>query len=782
MTAVLEAVEVAPVERPSAAPTRRRFSIHRRVRSPLAIVPWLFPAVTLVLTLLDTGVSGRDIALYAFYFAVDVVLPGTLVHRALRGSRGNVPEDLGLGAATGMVIMIGSWALSAAIDKFVLLPWWPMLIVVPFLAVPKLHRFWRVSRPRPLPMRWSWIVAAGLVLLVLSEYPGWRSTPLPPAGGLLYQDLYYHLALVHEMMRPMPFQVPQVAGNSLHYHYLSDADIATASMVTKIDPAVVLLRLWLVPVAGTAVFVMAALIRGLSGKWWAGALGGTASILGLPLILGAAYIPVGASPVSALSPSQTYVLPLQALMVVLAVDVLRGRRLRWAWVMIFPLALVCAGAKSSALPPFLAGLLAATVLVLIRYRRRLLPVLALFALTLAGVALGFRLFAGGGAGTLGLQPLSILYIMSPYRDTIGHADVIDGSRFLLYGVETTGTAGRVFIAGLVLYWFVMQSPRMLGLFGIVSGTTKREPAMWLLAGMAAAGAGAMFLLWHPSASQVYFFAGALPFGAAAVAWMMADLSRGWRAALAGALAGGTWALLAPKMYPPRMDRVVNWVFVLAEPLIRTAVIAVGLAAIALIAHRVVTGRTPWRAIPPALLAAVLTTGLVGGAKLQIEDVGKALDPVMTGQHDPGKLVLREEMIAAEWLDDNAGRDDIVATNVHCIPIDWTQSCDSRAFWVAGLGGRRTVIESWGYTDEAVAQDGVNGERYFKQPAPDLMRYLLNQRVFAHGQEEDVAELKRLYNVKWLFADDRAPGGINGNLAEVADLRFTSGPVSIYEVR
>lgn len=779
---MLEAVEAAPkpIVRPSTVP-RRPSNVYRRLRAPLAILPWLFPAVTLVLTLLDTGVSGRDIALYAFYFAFDIVLPGTLVYRALRGSRGNVPEDLGLGAATGLLLMLGSWALSAALDKFVLLPWWPALIVVPFLAVPRLHRYWRVSRPRPLPLRWSWIVAAGLVLLVLSEYPGWMTTPLPPAGGVIYQDLYYHLALVHEMMRPMPFEVPQLSGTPLHYHYLSDADIATASMITKIDPAIVLLRLWVVPVAGTAVFVAATLVRSLSGKWWAGALGGTAAILGLPLLLGTAYTPLGGSPVNALSPSQVYVLPLQALMVVFTVDVLRGRPLRWAWVLIFPLALACAGAKSSALPPFLAGLLAATVVVLIGYRRRLLSVLTLLALTVAGVGIGFRLFAGGGAGTLGFQPLSVLYWMAPYRDTIGHEDVIDGSRFLPYGVETTGTMGRLFIAGLLVWWFLMQAPRMLGVFGIVTGTTKREPATWLLAGMAAAGAGAMFLLWHPSASQVYFYAGALPFGTVAVAWMMADLARGWRAVLAGALAGGTWALLAPQMYAPRMDRVVNWIFVLAEPLIRTAIIAIGLGLIGLILHRMVTGRTPWKAIMPALLAAVLTAGLVGGAKRQIEDIDSAAAAVPSGPQDPGKLVLSGEMVAAQWLDQNAGRDDIVATNVHCIPIDWTQSCDSRAFWVAGLTGRRTVIESWGYTDEAVAQDGVNGERYFKQPAPDLMRYILNQRVFAHGQPEDVAEFQRLYKVKWLFADDRAAGGRSANLSEVATLRFSSGPVSIYEL-
>ncbi len=778
---MLEKVEAAPTARPPAV-SRRRSSVYRRVRLPLAILPWLFPAVGLVLALLNTGVSGRDIALYSFYFAVDIVLPGTLVFRALRGSRGNVPEDLGLGAATGMLLMICGWALGAATDKQALLPWWPALLVVPFLAVPKLHKHWRVSRPRPLPLRWSWLVAAGLLLLVGSEYPNWTTTPLPPAGGVLYQDLMYHLALVHEMMRGIPFQVPQMSGVPLHYHYLSDADIATASMITKIDPSIVLLRLWIVPVAGTAVLVMAALARSLSGKWWAGALGGTTAILGLPLLLGSATTPLGVNPVSAWSPSQTYAIPLLALMVTLAVDVLRGKPLGWAWLMVFPLALACAGAKSSALPPFLAGLLAAAVVMLFRYRRRLLATMALFGLTIAGVVLGFRFFAGGGAGTLGFQPLAILQWVVPYHDTIGHEDVIDRTRFLPYGVETAGTAGRLFIAGILIWWLIMQAPRMLALAGIVTGRTKTEPAMWLLAGMTAAGAGATWLLWHPSASQIYFYMGAAPFGTVAVAWLMADRARSWRPVLAGVLAGGIWALIAPQMYPPQVPRVIRWGLVLAEPLVRTTIVAVGVAAIALILRRVFTGRTPWQALPAAFLAAVLGAGLIGGAQRQIQEVDVALSAAPPpAEEDPGKLILPEEMEAAMWLDANSGRDDVVATNVHCTPIDWTSGCDARAFWVAGLGGRRTVIESWAYTDEAVSQDGVNGERYMRQPAPDIMRFLLNQRVFAKGQPEDIAELKRLYNVKWLFADDRAAGGVSGNLSQVATLRHTAGPVSIYEL-
>ncbi|MBU2667556.1 hypothetical protein KOI35_28990 [Actinoplanes bogorensis] len=784
MTAVLDTAEAPPQPQSQPQPSevpRRRIPVYRYLRLPNAILPWLIPATTLVICLLITGVSGRDIALYALYFAVDVVLPGTLIHRALRGSRGNLPEDLGLGAATGMLIMLGGWALCAWMGTQVLLPWWPALLVVPFLAVPRLHRHWRVTDPRPLPVRWSWIIAAALVVLILSEYPNWATTPLPPAGGVLYQDLYYHLALIHEMTRDLPFQVPQVAGEALHYHYLSDGDIASASMITQIDPAVVLLRLWTVPVAATAILVLAALGRTLSGKWWAGALGGATAIIGLPLLLGTATTALGVNPISQYSPSQAYVIPLLGLLVTFAVEVLRGGRLRWAWLLVFPLALACAGAKSSALPPFLAGMAGAVVIALFAHRRRLLPILAFSALTTSAVVLGFRIFAGGGAGTLGFQPLAIFYWFVPYRDTIGYQDTIDGNLSLPYGVEHATRAGQVYIAGLLLWWLLMQTPRMLALAGLVARPTRTEPAAWMLAGMTAAGAGATFLLWHPSASQIYFYMDAAPFGTIAVAWLMAELSRSWRPALAGVLAGGIWALVAPQMHPPPVGRVVRWALILVEPVVRTAVVAICVAAIALILRRVFTGRTPWQALPAGILAAVLGAGLVGGAQRQIEEADRATSPVEEKVDTVDKNVLPEEMLAAQWLERNSARDDVVATNVHCVPIDWASACDARAFWPAGLSGRRMVIESWGYTDAAVAADGVNGERYMRQPPADFERFRLNEKVFADGQAADIAELQRRYGAKWLFADDRAAGVVSPNLTRVAKLRFTSGPVNIYEL-
>jgi len=91
------------------------------------------------------------------------------------------------------------------------------------------------------------------------------------------------------------------------------------------------------------------------------------------------------------------------------------------------------------------------------------------------------------------------------------------------------------------------------------------------------------------------------------------------------------------------------------------------------------------------------------------------------------------------------------------------------------------VESWGYTDQAVAADGVNGLRYTSQPAPYPDRFALNQRAFARGDAADVAELRTRYHVRWLFADSRMAGGVAPGLAKVATPRFTAGPVTLYEL-
>jgi hypothetical protein len=123
---------------------------------------------------------------------------------------------------------------------------------------------------------------------------------------------------------------------------------------------------------------------------------------------------------------------------------------------------------------------------------------------------------------------------------------------------------------------------------------------------------------------------------------------------------------------------------------------------------------------------------------------------------------------------------VVATNVHCVPLARDKPCDARAFWVAGLGGHRTWVESWAYSDATVAANGVNGLKYVLQPPPDPQKYALNQRVFSDADPADLARL-RAYGVTWLLADSRA-GTVAPELARLAQVRYSAGPVTVYELR
>lgn len=759
-----------------------------RSRAALSVLPWLVPAAALIVALLATGTPARDVAVYGAYLVVGIALPGTLVHRAFRGSRGNLPEDIGLGAATGLLVQLIGWLLAAVTGGQALLRCWPLLIIAVFVAVPGLRGHWRIADPRPLPLRWSWLIAGTMLLLVAWGAANWVQTPLPPTGVAYYQDLMYHLALVHEMTRSLPFQVPQLAGESLRYHFLSDADMASASMITGVAPATVLLRLWMVPIGAIAVLVVAVLGRDLTGRWWAGPLAGAAAFTATPLMLGSPGPAYASGALVFLSPSQTYAMPLIALLVTLAADAVRERPLRWAWILVFPLALACAGAKESSVPPLLAGLIVA-VLVAVRQRRRVpWPLAAVLGLTLAAVGGGLLLFAGGGAGVLGFQPLSALTWMPPYRLTLGAFDGF-GRDPIPPGVAHAGVGGGLFIAGLIVWWLLMQSPRLLGLVALITRPSRTDPMMWLLAGMICSGTGASWLLWHPSSSQIYFVSGALPFGALLTVKLLADQVRWWPVPVLGLLSGALWVLAVPAPGTPQR-RVEAWAVALAEPLLWTAIAVVVASLLCVVVVRVLRKRRPtlawarprpaatWaRRLAVALVAASLGGSIASAGRQWTTGLQGAESTIASASFQAGT---KAEMAAALWLDQHAGNDDVVATNVHCKPYRPEGQCDARAFWVAGLAGRRTVVESWGYSDATIAASGVNGIRYNFQPPPDRAVYDLNERVFTRGDAASLAELQRLYHVRWLLADHRA-GAVSPALTTLATVRLVSGPVTIYEI-
>ncbi|MBQ1034288.1 hypothetical protein ACX27O_01710 [Micromonospora sp. SD19] len=770
----------------------------------LSTLPWALVIAALLVAWSRGGVPTLDVARFGAYWVLALVLPGTLVHRALRGSRGNLPEDLGYGAATGLLLEIIAWALAAATGQQSLLRWWPLPVLVAFAAVPRLRRHWRVGGRRPLPLAWHWGMGAALLLVLAWGYTQWRMVPLPPVYGSYYQDVLYHLGLVQELTRAMPFELPHVAGEALRYHYLSDAHIASGSMITGISPAVVLLRLWLVPVIGTAVLLAAGLARDLSGAVWAGPVAALAAFTGSTVTLGSPVGVSGEMPLSYASPSQTYALVPLLLLAGLVVDVARGRSLGAAWPLVPVLGLVCAGAKSSAVPPLIAGL--GLTVVVFWWRRRQVPRPALVALAclVAAMALGFRLFAGGGAGTLRVQALALLHFIAPYAETLGTGDGIWPSAPLPPGINDGGVLGWLLAFAVVAWWVLGQTPRWVGMGLLVDGGHRADPAVWLLAGTVLAGAGATWVFQHPSISQIYFWMGVIPVGVVLTTWSLAQARAPWPVlvvpAVAGALAGLATAGTVVGFAVPRISRpgtpttstVEGWLRVLGLSAARyvlfvavAAALAVGVAALW---RRRVPSSVPGRAAPAgrrraaAIALAGVTAAMLGASAAVV--VGGTVRSVLT-EPVPATVpqayaLTADEMRAALWLDDNAADDDVVATNVHCRPVRTTPHCDARAFWVTGLGGHRTVVESWGYTDEVVAAHGVENLGYARQSFPDQALLALNDGVFSRPTRADLDRLRTEHGVRWLFADSRA-GAVSAELAGLAQVRLVAGPVTVYEL-
>jgi hypothetical protein len=121
-----------------------------------------FTVVSAILVVADT--SPVDIAKYTAYIVLTLTLPGTLVFRALRRAPHTLVEDLAMGTAVGLTLELLAWAVFSVLDLRAVVWLWPLLVVVPFMAVPRLRRHWRVNGYTTVPMAWSWALA-GLAMV-----------------------------------------------------------------------------------------------------------------------------------------------------------------------------------------------------------------------------------------------------------------------------------------------------------------------------------------------------------------------------------------------------------------------------------------------------------------------------------------------------------------------------------------------------------------------------------------------------------------------------------------
>ncbi|QNE23101.1 hypothetical protein F1D05_23175 [Kribbella qitaiheensis] len=746
----------------------------------LRLAPWLLPVVTALGGLLAIDVPVVALVKYSGYFGCCVVLPGVLLMRALWRSTGNWPEDVGLGAAVGIAYQLAGWALFTWLGWQQVLVVWPVLVLLGFALVPRLRQYWRLSEPQPLPMAWSWGLAICLTLLALATTQGVMADHAPPPHGIAYYpDGLYHLSMVNELLRSVPPQLPQVAGEPLKYHWFPNADMAGAVDITRVSPIQVMYRLWLIPVMFAGLLAGAALARQVSRVWWTGVLAGLAFVVPQLGYFAPAWPQVDlVGPVGLLTPSQTLATLVIAAAAYFIIAALYRGGGRGVWVLAVAVAVVGGGSKPTVLPILLGGVGLSALFLLLKDRRIPWRSVGIGGL-IAAIAVWTMLTVAGSTAGSGIQLFAIAKFQPGYRLATGDGSLAGTGGLILPSL----TGDRLAVAGalLTLAAFAIAHAGLLAGLGLSRSKVRHDPVAWWLVGALTASWLGLSVVDHPSASEYYFLRSGLPFAAAALGWLIAAGVRGrsrrtiqWLglAGLAIGTAIGVWAgLLRASGTGSRLAQVGF----LARPVLVVA----GLAALVLVGWLLVRRRKGLAGLGTAF-AMLAVIGLPIGTVAT--DAWSVLDARGSGHYGSVSWrVYPDEMAAAQWLTKNSAPDDVVVSNTYCRPPGaLLPGCDARLYIVSGIAGRRTLMEGWAYTQQGMAENGVNGVKYFFQPSPWPDRVQLTEQVMTAPTAQLLDRLRSQYGVRWIYADLR-DGPVSATLGVLAVLRHQDSRVKIYEL-
>ncbi|GAB2915137.1 hypothetical protein ACFMQL_18105 [Nonomuraea fastidiosa] len=641
------------------------------------------------------GVSWRDLAIFAAYAGLGLVLPGTLLWRALAGGGRSMAEDLAAGLAMGYAVEVLAYIPARAAGRPLLVLVAPVAVVAAFSCVPRLRRHWRgPALSERVPPWCAWLLAGIVAFLIVWSAVHLYGVPVRAA----YVDMPYHLALVGELRHHMPPALPVVLGEPLPYHWFVYAELAATSWVTGIEPLTLVYGLGTLPMAAATVVLVAVLGRRAGGSWGAGAAaaGVTYFLFSPELVLGVVFSSRSMFTVWA-SPTQTF----GALLFAAVMTVLLAPRVRWAALVV--LLAVLGGAKATYLPLLLAGL---ALVVAVRWAvQRRVPWRWLSA---AGLALGFLVFAhvvlyGGAAQGTALDPFATMRALWGPRAPIAVLAVL--------------TVVHLFC--LVCVW------------GGAAGLGRRalEPPLLLMLGVGAAGIGAVVLLGHPAQSQLYFLEGARPYlSIAAVCGMLAARPVPWAraACLAGLGAAGALLVSAAGFGGGRLARVV----------LPYAVLVVA----AVVAWWLLRRRGPLLAVVALLIGYALPTSV------------RVMAAHVTPEERRPRLIPKGALEAGRWLRGHSSPGDVVATDLHCLHPRW-RVCDSRHFHVSAFSERRVLVEGWAYAESTLSR-AAGHRSYLAVPYADRQRLAANDAAFLTPTAENVRRLAETYGVRWLFTGIR----------------------------
>lgn len=706
--------------------------------------------------LVGTGVSPSELALFAGFEVAFVLVPGVVAYRALAARSGDLLQQLTIGGAVGHALLLGAFIVTAAADARWALWLYPLVVLTLAGLLGRGRVFSQDSRGASLTTRQGVALAAvAVAALLLFAAGSFTQAPLPGSRSSVsyHPDLVWGMGFAAEALHHWPLTAPQVLGEPLRYHTFVFSEMAAASQVTGIELPVVVLRLVPISLLLLLILQLAHAGRRFTGNPWAGpAAAGLILLVGdLDLGAGRPELLVGIY-FSGLFLSPTQLLGLLFFLPVIAViaDLLEGEGARPEPGTLGVLGILlfgCAGAKASILPVLVGGLVAYGL-----WRRRA-SAGWVAALVLSGLAFvtSYVLLYSGSRGATDLGPFESAFLSFPGQVIEPYSDSAVGALAYPFATWVTVVALMLPLAGLA---FSRLSARSLT-------PLQAWPLALLLVSMAA-----FFVLDLPGVSQLYF----LWYGFTAAALLSAGgLLQGldrWRAdprgpgaaALLAGVAGGVALAVAP-----RSEGLPVVVLYAAAAALLGGVVAV--FALGLVDSRGAHAR--WAVLAVTTL---LTAGAIDGPLDRLPTlVSRALRGTEAVHREANPAtergLTRELARGLAWVRDHTDEDAVLAVNNHLLV---PAGRDSRYFYYSALAERRVFVESWDYTDTALAI-GLERVRQGRQPFPE--RVALNDSVFT-GAGRRAAELLRRRGVTHLVVDrvngQTPPRKLPGTLVHSSD--------------
>ncbi|GAB2941523.1 hypothetical protein GCM10027280_32600 [Micromonospora polyrhachis] len=734
-------------------------------------VPLIVGVGYFAVVLIAAGTSPLDLIRYAGYVALALMLPGTLVYRALRRRPHTLVEDLAMGTAVGLVLELPAWAIFAALDLAGWLWLWPLTVVAVFAAVPGLRRHWLVRNyVTRAPLGWSWSVAGAVAFFTtyLSSVFLQRNPILPTDEGTRqYVDLAYQLSLAGEAKHQFPLHVPQVAAERLDYHWFGYAHMAATSLIGQIDLPVVALRLAVPGLCAAAIVLTAVLGWRVSGRPYVGAVAAMLFfVVGETNFTHPVTMPFGTQATFVIwhGMSMIYSWVLLIALIAALVDVVDQRTDRTvppigpgAFVLVGLLMFASSGAKASSVP-VVALALAITALVLLVTRRRI-P----WAVVVAGIL----------AGAAQLFATAVLYRFQAYGVQIGPLWSLEA--FWARPADRSLWAQALVVIGVFAAFLINMQLRAAGVVPLLWQRRGRlEPGQLLLLAGTVAGLLFYLLVEQSGGGNQYFLRAGFTFAVVLSAWgyalvfERASLTVREKTILGGCAAGFVLVLVAIQL------EFATWVsgntpFDQLRPMLNWAL---GLAAVGLVVVLVWRSATGWQqALRGRGGLVALTAILLVGAP------GLIMDMYKSEQHPNGGAYVnvplpRSRVEAARWTREHSSPGDVVATNVHCV-VRGNGWCDARGFWLSAYSERRVLVEGWAFAPRVAALGAYTP--FWDQ---DLLRR--NDEAFTAPTTDGLRDLRERYGVRWLVVD-RSVNPEASDLRELARLRFDNGRMAVYEL-